>query len=308
MRLAFRTAWPPALAILGTLPVLARPRRDRARATRRAGGAVPAALGVVALFVAGVRLGAAARRDRRVVPAADGAGQCRSAERRRAVLAADGATKAYADLVALAPARPCACRAGQSVALVGHNGSGKSTFLALAAGLLELTDGEITVARRAGRLVAGARRGELPARRAGALRRPLRARAPRLRRRAARRADRRGRPRRAARAARARATAPTTCPPASAAACARSTSIALGLVRPFELLLVDEPFVGLDASGKAALLDDPRRAPRRRRRPRRRHPRPDLRRARRPLHRPARRRGHPRRPRHARPRSSSSSG
>ena len=32
------------------------------------------------------------------------------------------------------------------------------------------------------------------------------------------------------------------------------TSIALGLVRPFELLLVDEPFVGLDASGKAALL------------------------------------------------------
>ena len=32
------------------------------------------------------------------------------------------------------------------------------------------------------------------------------------------------------------------------------TSIALGLVRPFELLLVDEPFVGLDASGKASLL------------------------------------------------------
>src|SRR3546814_3123638 len=35
----------------------------------------------------------------------------------------------------------------------------------------------------------------------------------------------------------------------------QKTSIALGLVRPFELLLVDEPFVGLDATGKAALLE-----------------------------------------------------
>jgi ABC-type multidrug transport system ATPase subunit len=32
------------------------------------------------------------------------------------------------------------------------------------------------------------------------------------------------------------------------------TSIALGLVRPFEVLLVDEPFVGLDVSGREALL------------------------------------------------------
>jgi ABC-type multidrug transport system ATPase subunit len=31
-------------------------------------------------------------------------------------------------------------------------------------------------------------------------------------------------------------------------------SLALGLVRPIEVLLVDEPFVGLDAPGKAALL------------------------------------------------------
>ena len=34
----------------------------------------------------------------------------------------------------------------------------------------------------------------------------------------------------------------------------QKTSIALSLVRPFELLLVDEPFVGLDATGKEALL------------------------------------------------------
>jgi ABC-type multidrug transport system ATPase subunit len=35
----------------------------------------------------------------------------------------------------------------------------------------------------------------------------------------------------------------------------QKTSIALGLVRPFSLLLVDEPFVGLDAGGRQALLD-----------------------------------------------------
>lgn len=35
----------------------------------------------------------------------------------------------------------------------------------------------------------------------------------------------------------------------------QKTSIALGLVRPFSLLLVDEPFVGLDAGGRQALLE-----------------------------------------------------
>lgn len=34
----------------------------------------------------------------------------------------------------------------------------------------------------------------------------------------------------------------------------QKTSIALGLVRPLDVLLVDEPFVGLDAPGKRALL------------------------------------------------------
>jgi hypothetical protein len=50
MRLAFRTAWPPALAVIGTLPVLA------ARAAEEAGepptqATATAALGVAALFV-----------------------------------------------------------------------------------------------------------------------------------------------------------------------------------------------------------------------------------------------------------------
>ena len=35
----------------------------------------------------------------------------------------------------------------------------------------------------------------------------------------------------------------------------QKTAIAVGLVRPFDLLLVDEPFVGLDALGKSALLE-----------------------------------------------------
>ena len=60
------------------------------------------------------------------------------------VLAARAATKAYADLVALAPLT-LTIRAGERVALVGHNGSGKSTFLRLAAGMLDLSGGEIEV-------------------------------------------------------------------------------------------------------------------------------------------------------------------
>ena len=35
----------------------------------------------------------------------------------------------------------------------------------------------------------------------------------------------------------------------------QKTSIVLGLVRPFSLLLVDEPFVGLDAGGRQAMFE-----------------------------------------------------
>ena len=35
----------------------------------------------------------------------------------------------------------------------------------------------------------------------------------------------------------------------------QKAAIALGFIRPFELLIVDEPFVGLDARGKEALLE-----------------------------------------------------
>jgi ABC-type multidrug transport system ATPase subunit len=171
---------------------------------------------------------------------------------RRPILRTADASKAYGDLVALHPLTLEVPR-GQSVALVGHNGSGKSTFLALVTGLLELSDGEIEV--------LGEPAGSSPARAAvsylpdapvlyddlsvrehlgyvAALhgvsvddadldelleRLGLRERADDL-------------PARFSRGLKQR------------------TAIALGLVRPFELLLVDEPFVGLDASGKEALL------------------------------------------------------
>lgn len=168
------------------------------------------------------------------------------------ILAAVGASKAYADLVALAPL-DLSVPAGQTVALVGHNGSGKSTFLRLATGLLELTEGEITIAgaavgtsearaavsflpdepvlyddlsvREHLAYVAALHGADLEADTIDALieRVELSHRADDL-------------PARFSRGLR------------------QKTSIALGLIRPFELLLVDEPFVGLDATGKDALL------------------------------------------------------
>jgi len=168
------------------------------------------------------------------------------------ILLADDATKAYADLVALAPLS-LTVPAGQTVALVGHNGSGKSTFLRLAAGLLDLSDGSISI--------VGAPAGTSEARAAVsflpdepvlyddlsvrehlayvAALHGVAATAEELDELIARvelthRAD--DLPARFSRGLR------------------QKTSIALALIRPFELLLVDEPFVGLDATGKAALL------------------------------------------------------
>jgi ABC-2 type transport system ATP-binding protein len=168
------------------------------------------------------------------------------------VLLAEGASKAYADLVALAPL-DLSVPAGQTVALVGHNGSGKSTFLRLAAGLLDLTEGAITVAGSpAGTSAARAAVSFLPDE--PVLYDDLSVRehlgyvaglhgvdAPddvldelieRVE--LSHRAD--DLPARFSRGLR------------------QKTSIALALIRPFELLLVDEPFVGLDATGKVALL------------------------------------------------------
>jgi ABC-2 type transport system ATP-binding protein len=174
-------------------------------------------------------------------------------DRGPAVLEAAGASKAYADLVALAPTT-LQVAPGQAVALVGHNGSGKSTFLRLAAGLLDLTDGTITVTGEpAGTSIARAAVSYLPDEPVlyddlsvrehlayVAALHGVTAEGPDFdelleRVGLADRAD--DLPARFSRGLR------------------QKSSIALGLVRPFEILLVDEPFVGLDAPGKEALLD-----------------------------------------------------
>jgi ABC-2 type transport system ATP-binding protein len=164
----------------------------------------------------------------------------------------EGLTKSYGDIVALHPT-DLEVPAAQRVALIGHNGSGKSTLLKLAAGLLDPTDGTVEV--------SGSPAGSLEARAATAYvpddpvlyddlsvrehltyvsslhgvepdpeevddlleRLGLGHRADDL-------------PARFSRGLRQKA------------------SLALAFVRPFDVLLVDEPFVGLDAPGKEALL------------------------------------------------------
>jgi ABC-2 type transport system ATP-binding protein len=162
-------------------------------------------------------------------------------------------TKDYGDLLALA-ALDLTIAEGERVVVVGPNGSGKTTFLRMAAGLLEPSDGELLVAGDpAGSINARAATSYLPDNpvlyddlslnehleyvsrlhdaedwepRADGLLHKLGL---------AHRAD--DLPARFSRGLR------------------QKSSIALGLIRPFSVLLVDEPFVGLDEPGKQALLE-----------------------------------------------------
>jgi ABC-type multidrug transport system ATPase subunit len=168
-------------------------------------------------------------------------------------LEASGLTKTYGDLVALEPL-DLEVPDGQLLVLVGHNGSGKSTLLRMAAGLLEPSEGEIRiVGEPAGSIDARAAVSYLPdnpvlyddlsvlehieyvcrlheaddwqERAAGLLAEMhLTERADDL-------------PSRFSRGLR------------------QKTAIILGLIRPFSVLLIDEPFVGLDPPGRAALID-----------------------------------------------------
>ena len=168
------------------------------------------------------------------------------------VLVADALTKEYGELVALAPLELTLSR-GELVVLVGHNGSGKSTVLGLCAGLLEATAGELSVAGHpAGSFDARAATSYLPdqpvlyddlsviehleyvARLHGVEDWEDRGHALLERIGLAHRAD--DLPSRFSRGLR------------------QKTAIAVAMIRPFDLLLVDEPFVGLDPQGREAMV------------------------------------------------------
>ncbi|HVX18396.1 MAG TPA: ABC transporter ATP-binding protein [Acidimicrobiales bacterium] len=164
-----------------------------------------------------------------------------------------GLSKEYGDLPALEPL-DLTVEVGESLALIGHNGSGKSTLLRMVAGLLEPSSGEVEIAGwPVGSEPARATTSYLPddpvlyddlsvrehveyiSRLHGGdgwddyaqdivERLGLSGREDDL-------------PARFSRGLR------------------QKTSLLLGLTRPFSLLLVDEPFVGLDAAGRETLLE-----------------------------------------------------
>lgn len=167
-------------------------------------------------------------------------------------LSVRGLAKDYGDRPALMPL-DLEVPAGQHVALVGHNGSGKTTLLRMAAGLLDATAGSASICGHA----AGSREAraslswlsdtptfyddlslwehlEFVARMHG--RAEWEPRAEELL--AALHLTER------------RDDVPTT----FSRGLRQKAAITLALIRPFQLLLVDEPFVGLDQAGKEALL------------------------------------------------------
>lgn len=171
-----------------------------------------------------------------------------------AALAARQLEKVYGDLPALAPL-DLTIADGEAVVLIGHNGSGKTTFLRMAAGLLDTSGGEVLVhGHPAGSLEARAALSYLSdsptfyddlsvwehleyVARLHGMDDDWEQQA----------ADLLGHlgiydrgddlPSRFSRGLRQKA------------------QIALALLRPFDVLCVDEPFVGLDAAGKVALIE-----------------------------------------------------
>lgn len=160
--------------------------------------------------------------------------------------------KEYGDAVALAPLS-LRVEDRQRVALIGHNGSGKTTFLRLASGLLEPSEGTVTVfGNPAGSLEA--RRSlsyladnptfyedlsvwehlEYVARMHGLADWQQRA------------ADLLGDLGLYERA--------DDLPNSFSRGLKQKAAIAIAFIRPFDVLLVDEPFVGLDSPGKRALI------------------------------------------------------
>jgi ABC-2 type transport system ATP-binding protein len=169
-------------------------------------------------------------------------------------LEAQGLTKTYGELIALEPL-DLAIGAGELVMLIGPNGSGKTTFMRMAAGLLDPSGGDVLVdGEPAGSLGARASLSFIPDN--PVLYDDLTLMEHlhyigRLHGVDGEEADERG-------------TGLIEClgllhraddlPVTFSRGLRQKTSLALGLIRPFSVLLVDEPFVGLDHPGKKALL------------------------------------------------------
>ena len=172
-----------------------------------------------------------------------------------AAIEAVGLTKTYGAHAALDPL-DLTIGTGDLVMLVGPNGSGKTTFLRMVAGLLEPTAGEVRVdGFDAGSIDARAALAYLPDNPVlyddlslvehlhyigglhGVDGDDLEKRGDALMRRfnLSDRAD--------------------DLPVTFSRGLRQKTSIALALIRPFGVLIVDEPFVGLDQPGKEALLE-----------------------------------------------------
>lgn len=177
----------------------------------------------------------------------------RSRAGKATAVALEGLEKSYGETRALGPL-DLKVKAGESLAIVGHNGSGKSTLLALVSGVLEPTEGEVQVfGEEPGSMAARAAISYLPdapvlyddlsvrehleyvSRLHGAdgdeplldeliERLGLAARQDEL-------------------------------PSQFSRGLRQKTAIAVGLCRPFTVLLIDEPFVGLDTEGKQSLVE-----------------------------------------------------
>jgi ABC-type multidrug transport system ATPase subunit len=170
-----------------------------------------------------------------------------------AALQAKAVAKDYGDRPALTPV-DLVVDDGQHLVIIGHNGSGKTTLLRIAAGLLDASSGEV--------LVHGHAAGSLPARRrlsylgdTPAFYDDLSvwehleyvARLHGVSDWEQRAADLLGHVGLFERA--------DDLPTRFSRGMRQKASVALAFIRPFSVLLVDEPFVGLDVPGREALVE-----------------------------------------------------
>ena len=170
-----------------------------------------------------------------------------------AALSIDNVSKSYGTAPALDPIS-FDINTGDRVALIGHNGSGKTTLIRIAAGLLDSSTGSVSI--------GGAASGSMSARAALSFiadqptfyddlslweHMEYVARLHGVEEWEQTAADLLGHLGLYDRA--------DDMPNRFSRGLKQKSAIALGFIRPFDLLLVDEPFVGLDAAGKEALLE-----------------------------------------------------